>query len=89
MNTQTGADTQQLKIPYVSLYNCMSFLCHGSIGLVVIPFVLMLHAPIQCISLYYHRDPLDDPHQPVVQYKRINPQISKNSFLVTCLIHST
>jgi len=26
---------------------------------------LEVHAHLQCLSMYYHRDPADDPHYPV------------------------
>ena len=40
------------------------------------PLSLKVHVDLQCLSMYYHRDPPDDPHHPVdpIPEKRLADQ---------------
>ena len=43
------------------------------------PLSLKVHVDLQCLSMYYHRDPPDDPHHPVdpIPEKRLADQQEK------------
>jgi len=45
-----------------------------------LPLSLNVYAHLQCISLYYYKDPLDDPHHPVDPIPKKRPTDQQENF---------
>ena len=54
------------------------------------PLSLKVHVDVQCLSMYYHRDPPDDPHHPVdpIPEKRLGNQQEKQCIWIQTLTTS-
>ena len=65
MKTQTGPDPQLLTISSVSLYSLYVLIVTRKHCFLAFPLSLKVPDHLQYLSMYYHRDPPDDPHHAV------------------------
>jgi len=65
MKTQTGPDPQLLTISSVSLYSLYVLIVTRKHCFLAFPLSLKVPDHLQYLSMYYHRDPPDDPHHQV------------------------